>query len=222
MRRISLTISARNVPRVDRQEPAHPGALVFEISRRAVHRAVMNHVLLQLAEDEAEYVEKVDADVRSDAAGLALVTLPRRVVPQAAGGNVSEVDVVDLAVGLGSNALAKLEDGRVQAQLQDCEHAVPAVALDFGKTVDVPRIEHQRLLADGVGMAAQSETHMGVMKIVRRPVVSLIPRRCRGAMYPAAPIRANVRELVMSGLIRSRLTSLRRAQASTTCDAHPA
>src|SRR5215510_3287066 len=123
MRPFSLTISARNVPRVDRQEPAHPGALVFEISGCAVHRAVMNHIRLQLAEDEAEYVEEVDADVRGDAARLSLVAFPRSVVPQTAGGNVGEVDVVDLAAGLGSNALAKLEDDRVQAQLQDCEHA---------------------------------------------------------------------------------------------------
>ena len=44
----------------------------------------------------------------------------------------------------------------------------PVRLLDLGQTVDIPRIEHQRLFANRVGVGAQREPAMRVVQIVRR------------------------------------------------------
>ena len=56
----------------------------------------------------------------------------------------------------------------MQAQLQDGRDLAAGLALDLGEPVDVPRIEHQRLLADRIGIRAQREAAVRVVQVVGR------------------------------------------------------
>ena len=62
----------------------------------------------------------------------------------------------------------------MQAQLQDGVDLAPCAGLDLRQPVDIPRIEHQRLFADGVAVRAQGEAHMGVMQIVGRADADIV------------------------------------------------
>ena len=165
--------SVRQVAGVDRQEPAHAGPLEFEIARRAVKRAVVHGVLAQGAEDKGEHVVEVHADVRRNAARLGLLALPGHVIPKPARGDVGQVHVVDL-FSLRGDPLLERDDGRVQTQLQDREDALACVGLQSCKAIDVPGIEHQRLLADGVPMRAEREANMRIVQVVRRADADIV------------------------------------------------
>lgn len=56
-----------------------------------------------------------------------------------------------MALVAGREFFSQSDDGRMQPQLQDCRNAPAGVLLYLSKTVDVPGIEDQRLLADGIG-----------------------------------------------------------------------
>src|SRR6185312_8982838 len=68
----------------------------------------------------------------------------------------------------GDDGVAEGEYRRVHAQLQDGVDAMAALALELLERVEVPRIEHERLLADGVGADAQREADVRVVQMVRR------------------------------------------------------
>ena len=73
----------RQIVRVDREEPGHPGFFVFQIAGGLVFVGVVQHALLQVAEDEVQHIEEVDADVGGHAEGLAGVAFPALHVPLA-------------------------------------------------------------------------------------------------------------------------------------------
>src|SRR3546814_3467694 len=62
----------------------------------------------------------------------------------------------------------------MKAQWQDGVDPAPGAGLDLGEAVDVPRIEHQRLLADRVAVRAQSKAHMGVVQVVGRADADIV------------------------------------------------
>jgi hypothetical protein len=68
---------------IDRQKPAHVGVLELKKARGAMRVAQVSDRFLHRTEDELEHVEEVNANVGGDAAGLALVALPGRVIPAA-------------------------------------------------------------------------------------------------------------------------------------------
>ena len=49
-----------------------------------------------------------------------------------------------------------------------------SVLLYVRKPVDVPRIEHQRLFADGLGAGSQREANMRIMQIIRRTDTDIV------------------------------------------------
>jgi hypothetical protein len=81
---------------IDAQEPADAGALQLEVAGGAVVLMEVYDILFEVAEDPDQHVEEVHADVGGDAAGFADVSLPGGVVPVAARGQVSKVDIVYL------------------------------------------------------------------------------------------------------------------------------
>ncbi len=56
-----------------------------------------------------------------------------------------------MAAAARGDLVAKLLDRRVQAKLQDRVDLAARVALQIGQAVEVPGVQHQRLLADHVG-----------------------------------------------------------------------
>lgn len=78
---------------VDRQEPAHPGAFVFEVASGLLGAAVVHNVALQFAKDEVQHVIKVHANVGGHAKGFAVVAFPAFHVPLASAGDVSELNI---------------------------------------------------------------------------------------------------------------------------------
>src|SRR6185312_2796836 len=110
--------------------------------------------------DVMQHVEEVHADVGGDAAGLLRVALPALQVPVAARGDVGQVHFVLAVVLSAPDPFAQRDDRRVQAQLQDGVDALAGLAFDFPQAVDVPGVEHQRLLADRVRAGTQGETHV--------------------------------------------------------------
>ena len=120
------------------------------------------------AEDPGQHVEEVDADVGGDPARPLLGALPGHVVPAAARGHVGQVDLVHGSRRLGGDALPQGHDVRVQPELEDVVHAAPGLPLQLGERVQVPRVEHERLLADGVGADPEREADVRVVQVVGR------------------------------------------------------
>ena len=66
----------------------------------------------------------------------------------------------------------------MDSQLKDRVDPTARFVFDLFQGVDIPRIEYQRLFADGVGAYSQSKPYVGVVEIVRGadtdPVYGLI------------------------------------------------
>ena len=56
----------------------------------------------------------------------------------------------------------------MQPQLQDGPDATAGFPLELLQPVEVPRVDHERLLTDGVGAHAQGEPHVGIVEVIRR------------------------------------------------------
>ena len=76
------------IVRVDRQEPAHSGMLVLQISACFGFAEVMHFVVLERTENEVQHVEKVHPDVRYNAERFAGIALPTGGIPFATRGDV--------------------------------------------------------------------------------------------------------------------------------------
>ena len=94
--------------------------------------------------------------------------LPGHVVPAPARGDIGEVDGVDPAGRLGGDPLAERNDGRVHPELQDVEDPPSGLPLQLRQGVQVPGIQHQRLLADRVGPDPEREADVRVVQVVWR------------------------------------------------------
>ena len=153
---------------VDAEEVTHAGAFQLQIAGHAVVRGDVDDVLLHVAENPAQHVIEMYADVSGDAAALVDVALPRGIVPVAARGDVSQVDVVDLILGSFFHLFLQCLDLVVETQLKDGVGLMALTFLHLLEGVDVPRVEHKGLLADDVSTEAQAVARVGVMQVVGR------------------------------------------------------
>ena len=152
---------------IDAEEVAHAGLLEAEVARHAVEAHHMDDIFLDRAEDPLEHVVEMHADVGGDAAALVDVALPRSVVPLAAGGDVSQINVVDFVLRAFIYFLLQCHDAIVEPKLQDVIGLVAGLLLDFLERVDVVWIEHHRLFADDVAAEAKAVADEGVVCVVR-------------------------------------------------------
>ena len=160
----------RQVFAVDRQEPAHARALELEIARRAFGGAQVQRRCA------APRRTRRSACRRSGRrcwwrCRRTLLSSPFHDAwyQRPARGDVGQIDVVDAAAARPRCARCSARIAGMQAQLQDGVDACDrSAALDLGQAVEIPRIEHQRLLADRVGVRAQREAHMRVVQVVGR------------------------------------------------------
>ncbi len=83
----------RQIVRVNRQEPAHPGAFVFQVACGFLGAGMVHDVALKLAKDEVQHVVKMHADVGGHAKGFAVVAFPAFHVPLASAGDVGQLDI---------------------------------------------------------------------------------------------------------------------------------
>ena len=118
----------------------------------------------------------MDADVGDDAAGAIGVTLPRHVVPPAACRDVGEPDAMPLR-RVGLQTFAQRHQLRVHAQLQDGRDPATGFLLELLKRIEVPRIDHQRLLANDVGADAEGEAHVGIVQVIGRAHAHVVHAR---------------------------------------------
>ncbi len=151
---------------VDAQEVAHPGPFELQITCHPVEALDMHDVATDGTEDPLQHVVEMHPDVGGYAAALMLVALPRGVVPLAPGGDVGEVDVVDLVLGAFLHLALQGHDGVVQAQLQDGIGLVAGLGFQLHQVVDIIRIKHHGFLADDVAAQPQAVADEGVVGVV--------------------------------------------------------
>ncbi len=156
------------VVRVNRQEPAHPGTFVFQITSCFLGTAVVHDVALELAEDEVQHVVKVHADVGCHAKGFAVIAFPAFHVPLAAAGDVGQFDIKLCVRRCGGNFVTQLQEGVVVAQLQNVVNAFAGFLLNQRQLVHEFRCGHQRFFADDIAAQAQACGDVRVVQVVGR------------------------------------------------------
>lgn len=171
----------RKVVAVQGQEPAHVGPLQLEEAGGPVGGLQVDPALRNGAEDPGQHVEEMNPDVRGDAAGLGLVAFPGEEIPAAAAGDIGQVDLVPDPAPLSIDLLLEGLDGRMEPELEDGMDPPARFPLDLPEGVDVPGVEDDRLLADGVGADAEGEPDVGVVEIVGRGDADVID----GLVVPA-------------------------------------
>ena len=67
---------------------------------------------------------------------------------------------------LGIHLLLQRNQRRVQTQLQNSEYVPTGLALELFERIEIPRVNHERLLADGVRSDAQGEPDVSIVKII--------------------------------------------------------
>lgn len=159
---------------VDAEEVTHTGALQLKVTRHTVVRGYVDDVLLHVTKDPTQHVIKMHADVGGDAAALVDVALPRGIIPIAARGDVGQVDIVDLILGTFFHFLLQRLDLVVKTQLKDGVGLMALTLLHFLEGVDIPRVEHEGLLADDIGTEAKAVARVGVVQIVGRADAHII------------------------------------------------
>ena len=173
---------------VDAEEVTHAGAFQLQVAGHTVVRGDVDDVLLHVAEDPAQHIIKMYADVGGDAAALVDVTLPRGIVPVAARGDVGQVDVVDLVLGTFFHLFLQRFDLVVETQLKDGVGLMALTFLHLLEGIDVPRVEHQRLLADDVGAEAQAVTRVGIVQVVGRADAHVVDVGAAVAQLGVVPV----------------------------------
>ena len=78
----------------------------------------------------------------------------------------------------------------MQPQLQDGEYAPPGGPLHLGQAVDIPGVQHQRLLADRVGTGAEREAAMGIVQVVGRADADVVERTALPAQQVNVAVEA--------------------------------
>ena len=68
----------------------------------------------------------------------------------------------------------QFNDGRMQSKLQNIVDPLAGLLFYLGQCIQIPRVEHQRLFADGIGPDPEGKTDMGIVQIVRRANADII------------------------------------------------
>lgn len=103
---------------VDGEEPFHTGLFKFEYAGGFMRCACMNLKAAHGAEDPAEHVKEMDADVSGKATRLIFIAFPGIKVPVAAGSYIGQVNLMAFANFCGFHLVAKGYYCRVEAQLE--------------------------------------------------------------------------------------------------------
>ena len=151
---------------IDAQEVTDPGFLQAKIARDAVEAHHMDDVLLHGAEDPLQHVVEVYADVGGDAARLMVVPLPGGIIPFAAGGDVGQVDVIDLVRRPLIDLLLQGDDAVVEAELENVVGLVAGHFFLLDQGLEIPGVQDDGLLADDVRPKAKAVADESVVGIV--------------------------------------------------------
>ena len=109
----------------------------------------------------------MNSDVGDEPSRPLFGAFPRDVVPSPPGGAVGQGYVVHPGRG-GAQAVAQGDQLRMEAQLLDRVHALAGLEFELLQRIQVPRVDDQRLLADGVRARAQRQADVRVVQIVGR------------------------------------------------------
>ncbi len=151
---------------VDRQEPAHAGAFVFQIACCFLGAGVVHDVALEIAKDEVQHVVKVHAYVGGHAKGFAVIAFPAFHVPLATAGDVSQFDIKLGVFGGCGDFVAQLEDGIVVTQLKDVVHAFAGFLLNQRQFIQELRCGHEGFFANNIATQAKACSNMRVVQVV--------------------------------------------------------
>ena len=157
----------RQVARIRRQEPLNVCVFQRQISSGLVQLTQVNLGFLDCAEQPRQEVEEMNADIGDDAAGAFGMALPRDVVPRPARRDVGQAHRM-AARPIGHQPFAKGHQLGMHAQLQDGLDGSTGLAFELLERVEIPRVDHQGLLANRVGAGAQGHPHVGIMEVIRR------------------------------------------------------
>ena len=64
------------------------------------------------------------------------------------------------------NLLFEGDDTGMETQLKNVPYPESRFFLDFSESLHIPWIQHQRFLANGIGLDSKGEADVGVMKVV--------------------------------------------------------
>src|SRR5262245_55294185 len=127
-----------------------------------------------MAKKPEEHVEEVNTDICREPARPLVDPLPRRLVPPAARRDVFKLHVITACRIVGVDTLLELADFRMESQLQDSEDATTALSFQVLERVEVPRVDHDRFLTDGVGTYAQGHSDVRIVQVVWRADAQVI------------------------------------------------
>src|SRR6266542_3575973 len=116
------------------------------------------------AEQPLQQIEEMDADVRDDPPGSLLGAFPRYVVPPAARRHVRQGDLVPPPV-IAPERITERQHRRMKPKLEDGIDPHAAFALELLKRIEIPWVDDDRLLADGMRARPQRQTDVGVVEI---------------------------------------------------------
>ena len=163
---LSLDRVRREAVGIDAQEVADPGFLQAQIAGHPVEAHHMDNVLLHGAEDPLEHVIEMHADIGGDAARLMVVPLPGGIIPLSAGGNVGQVNVIDLVRRALVDLLLQGDDAVVETELEDVVRLLARHLLLLHQGFKIPGVQDHGLLADDVRPEAKTIADESVVRIV--------------------------------------------------------
>src|SRR6056297_1278514 len=155
------------IPGVHTQKPPdtrllqvkEPGCLILLIN--------VHHILLNIPKDPGKHVEKMYADVGGYPTRLLLIPLPGYKIPVAPGGNISQINIINLVFRTFIDLSLQFNDRGMQPQLQDVVHLSSGLFLYLDQSIQIPGIQNYRLLTDGIRSLPQGKTNMRIMQIIR-------------------------------------------------------
>ena len=128
------------------------------------------------------------ADIRRNTAGLGIIPLPRCVIPTPPRRAIGQFNRVFLRRI--PEFVTQRNNRRVQPQLQNRINPLAHIAFNLGQPVNIPRIEHQRLLANHIRARSQSKAAMRVMQIIRRRNRHIIKPLTASAQFVDMAVKA--------------------------------
>ena len=151
---LALYCVRRQTVSIDAKEITHSRFLQSKVSRYAIETHHVDDILLDRAKDPLEHIVEVYTDIGSNTAALVDITLPRSVIPLAAGSNVCQINIIYLVGRAFVNLLLQRSDAVVKAELQDIVGLMASLLLHLLERINIIRIEHYRLLANYVAAKA--------------------------------------------------------------------
>jgi hypothetical protein len=166
--------SGRQIRAIEREQPVYIGVGQFQCAAHAPGFGNMQFAAFHVSEQPQQQIEKMHAYVCRDATGLFHLPLPRIIIPQSPCGDIVQLHDVPLARRFLAQLLPQCQYRGMDAQAARRSRYAAGFGFEFGEGVEIPGVENDGLLADGVGADTQCQPYMRVMQMIGRTDAEII------------------------------------------------